>query len=151
VKSISIVSACFNEEENVEILYRRVRDQFAALNRYRYEHIFIDNSSTDRTVAVLRRLAARDHNVKIICNTRNFGQIRSPMHAFSQARGDAILNIVADLQDPPELIPELVAAWEEGYMMAVCIRKASEENPLMFRLRHAYYRLVNRLSSVETF
>jgi glycosyltransferase involved in cell wall biosynthesis len=151
VKSISVTTPCFNEEENVEILYRRVRDEFAALKRYRYEHIFIDNCSTDATVAILKRLAAKDRNVKIICNTRNFGQIRSPMHAFSQARGDAILNIVADLQDPPELIPELVKAWEEGYAMAVCIRKASAEHPVMFRLRHFYYRLVNRLSSVETF
>jgi polyisoprenyl-phosphate glycosyltransferase len=82
VKSISVVTPCFNEEQNVEILYRRIRDQFAALNRYRYEHIFIDNASTDRTVAVLKRLAAADRNVKIIVNTRSFGQIRSPCTPF---------------------------------------------------------------------
>jgi len=151
VKSISIVTACFNEEENVEELYRRVRDQFQALGRYRYEHIFIDNASTDRTVAVLKRLAAADRNVKIIVNARNFGSIRSPMHAVGQARGDAIIGIVADLQDPPEMIPDLVAAWEEGFAMVLCVKRSSAENPLIYRLRRRYYRLVNQLSSLETF
>jgi len=151
VKSISVVTACFNEEENVEELYRRVRDQFQALGRYRYEHIFIDNASTDRTVAVLKRLAAADRNVKIIVNARNFGSIRSPMHAVGQARGDAIIGIVADLQDPPEMIPDLVAAWEEGFAMVLCVKRSSAENPLIYRLRRRYYRLVNQLSSLETF
>lgn len=151
MKSISVVTACFNEEENVEELYLRVRDQFRSMGRYRYEHIFIDNASTDRTVPVLKRLAAADANVKIIVNARNFGHIRSPMHALTQARGDAIIGIVADLQDPPEMIPDLVAAWEEGYAMALCIKRSSAENQLMFELRRRYYRLVNQLSSLETF
>ncbi len=151
MKSISVVTPCFNEEENVEELYRRVRAQFLALGRYRYEHIFIDNASTDRTVAVLKRLAAADRNVKIIVNARNFGHIRSPMHALTQTRGDAIIGIVADLQDPPELIAELVAGWEEGFSMVLCIKRSSAENPLMYALRKRYYRLVNQLSSLETF
>ena len=151
MKSISVVTPCFNEEDNVEELYRRVRDQFRALGRYRYEHIFIDNASTDRTVAVLKRLAAADRNVKIIVNARNFGHIRSPMHALTQARGDAIIGIVADLQDPPEMIPDLVAAWEEGFSMVLCIKRSSAESKLMFALRRRYYRLVNQLSSLETF
>ena len=151
MKSISVVTACFNEEENVEELYRRVRDQFQALGRYRYEHIFIDNASTDRTVSVLKRLAAADRNVKIIVNARNFGPIRSPMHAVGQARGDAIIGIVADLQDPPEMIPDLIAAWEEGFAMVLCVKRSSAENRLMYRLRRRYYRLVNQLSSLETF
>ena len=151
VKSISVVTPCFNEEDNVEILYARVRDSFIGLDRYRYEHIFIDNASTDRTVEVLKRLAAADHNVKIIVNSRNFGQVRSPMHGFSQARGDAVIGMAADLQDPPELIPELIAAWEDGYSMAVCIKRASAEHPITFALRRGYYRLINRLSSLETF
>lgn len=151
MKSISVVTACFNEEENVEELYRRVREQFQALGRYRYEHIFIDNASTDRTVEVLKRLAAVDRNVKIIVNARNFGHIRSPMYAVTQARGDALIGIVADLQDPPEMIPDLVAAWEEGFSMALCIKRSSAENQIMYRLRRGYYRLINKLSSLETF
>ena len=151
MKSISVITPCFNEEGNVEEVYRRVREQFEALNKYRYEHIFIDNASTDSTVEVLKRLAAADRNVKIIVNARNFGHIRSPMHALTRARGDAVIGIVADLQDPPELIPELVAAWEQGASMALCIKRTSAENQLMFALRQRFYRLLNQLSSLETF
>src|SRR5437868_3201970 len=87
MKTISILTPCYNEEENVEELYTRVREVMAGLGRYRYEHLFIDNSSTDRTVEVLKRIAARDGNVKIIVNARNFGHIRSPIHALFQTCG----------------------------------------------------------------
>ena len=150
-KVISIVTPCYNEEENVEEVYKRVRDVMAKLGRYRYEHIFIDNASKDSTVPILKRIASRDHNVKVIVNARNFGHVRSPFHAFLQSQGDAVIGLVADLQDPPELIPEMVAKWEEGYSMVLCIKKTSRENPLMFWVRTQYYRLVQRLSSIETF
>lgn len=151
MKSISIVTQCFNEEANVEEVYRRVRAAMAGLGRYRYEHIFIDNCSTDGTVEILKRIAAADDNVKIIVNARNFGHIRSPLHALHQTCGDAVIGIVADLQDPPELIPDLVREWEKGYAMVLAIKNSSEENPLMFWIRKKYYRLINRLSSIETF
>jgi polyisoprenyl-phosphate glycosyltransferase len=151
MKSVTILTPCYNEEANVEPLYERVRDIMASLDRYRYEHLFIDNASTDRTVAILKRLAAADHNVKIIVNTRNFGQVGSPMYALSQARGDAVVGLVADFQDPPELIPDLLAAWEEGYAMVLCVKRTSAENPLIYALRKRYYRLINQLSSLETF
>ncbi|MGD0362814.1 MAG: glycosyltransferase, partial [Bryobacteraceae bacterium] len=99
MKTISVVSPCYNEESNVEELYQRVLAVMRRLGRYRYEMIFIDNCSTDGTVTVLRRLAARDHNVKVIENTRNFGHIRSPIHAFTQACGDAVIILLSDLQD----------------------------------------------------
>src|SRR5689334_8216511 len=101
---ISIVTPCYNEEENVEELYRQVKAVFDALGCYRYEHIFIDNASRDRTVAILKGIAREDGNVKIIVNSRNFGHIRSPYHGLLQAAGDAVILVVADLQDPPELI-----------------------------------------------
>ena len=151
MKSISILTPCFNEEANVEEVYRRVRAVMAGLGRYRYEHLFIDNCSTDRTVEILKRIAADDANVKIIVNARNFGHIRSPMHALHQTRGDAVIGIVADMQDPPELIPDLVREWEKGYAMVLAIKNSSEENRLMFWIRKKYYRLINRLSSIETF
>jgi polyisoprenyl-phosphate glycosyltransferase len=151
VKSISIVTPCYNEAGNVAEVYRRVRNTVASLSGYRYEHIFIDNSSTDGTVAVLKHLAAADPNVKIIVNARNFGHIRSPFHAICQARGDAVITIVADLQDPPEMIADLVREWENGSSMVLGIKRTSQENRLMFWVRKRYYRLVNRLSSVETF
>jgi glycosyltransferase involved in cell wall biosynthesis len=151
MKTISVVTGCFNEVDNVAEVYRRVRDTIASLGGgYRYEHIFIDNSSTDGTVAVLKHLASADPNVKIIVNARNFGHIRSPFHAICQARGDAVIGIVADLQDPPEMIADMIREWENGYSMVLGIKRTSEENPLMFWVRKRYYRLINRLSSIET-
>jgi glycosyltransferase involved in cell wall biosynthesis len=151
MKTITVLTGCYNEEENVEVLYDRVRRAMLQVGRYSYEHLFIDNSSTDNTVAVLKRIAARDHNVRIIVNARNFGQIRSPMHALLEARGDAVISIVADLQDPPEMIPEIIARWEEGHSMVLCIKKASRENPLMFWARTKFYQAVQKLSSIRTF
>jgi len=151
MKSISILTPCFNEEANVEEVYRRVRDVMTELGRYRYEHLFIDNSSTDRTVEILKRIAAADTNVKLIVNARNFGHIRSPMHALYNVSGDATIGIVADLQDPPETIPQLIHEWENGYCMVLMVKRTSEENALMFWIRKKYYRLVNRFSSIETF
>jgi glycosyltransferase involved in cell wall biosynthesis len=151
MKTISILTPCYNEEANVEEVYRRVRSQLIDLHRYRYEHIFIDNASSDQTVTVLKRLASLDRNVKVISNARNFGHIRSPMHAFLQARGDAVIGIVADLQDPPELIPGMLAKWEEGYLMVLCIKRTSEEHRLMFWIRKKYYSWIERLSSIQTF
>src|SRR3954470_1574950 len=151
MKTISIITPCYNEEENVEELYNRVRAEMVKIGRYRYEHIFIDNASKDRTVAILKRIASQDKNVKVIVNARNFGHIRSPFHAFLQTCGDAVIGLVADLQDPPEMIPEMIAKWEEGYSMVLCLKTASQENKLMFWIRTQYYRLVQRLSEIETF
>jgi glycosyltransferase involved in cell wall biosynthesis len=149
-KTISIMTACYNEEENVLNLYNQVREVMAGIGRYEYEHIFIDNSSKDNTVAILKAIAAQDKNVKIIVNARNFGHIRSPIHALFQARGDAVISIVADLQDPPRMIVEMVREWEKGAYCVLGIKRSSEEASLMFWLRKQYYRLVDRISSIET-
>jgi glycosyltransferase involved in cell wall biosynthesis len=151
MKTISVITPCFNEEENIEEVYTRVRAVFHLLRAYQYEHVFIDNHSTDGTLTVLKRLAAHDRNVKVIANARNFGHIRSPMHAFLQTRGDAVIGIVGDLQDPPELIPEMIAKWEEGFPMVLCIKRSSEEHGLIFWIRKQYYKWIERLSSIETF
>src|ERR1017187_5053045 len=118
--------------------------------QYAYEHIFIDNHSTDATAAILRRIAASDRHVKVIVNARNFGHIRSPIHALFQARGDAVIGIASDFQEPPELIPEMLAAWEEGYKTVLRVKQASGEHGLVYWLRKQYSRTVERLSSVET-
>ena len=151
VKTISIITPCYNEELNVRECYERVRNAIATLGNYRYEHIFIDNASRDNTVAVLKSIAAVDRNVKVIRNTRNFGHIRSPMHAFHQAIGDAVIGIVADLQDPPEMIVDMVRHWEAGSPVVICVKKGSDEHNLMFWIRKRYYALVNRLSGIETY
>ena len=122
-KKISIVTPCYNEEPNVAELYRQVKAQFDKLSvQYDYEHIFIDNASTDHTVDELKKLAAADKNVKIIVNAMNFGHIRSPFYGLCQATGDAALLMVADLQDPPELIPQFLQEWEEGHRVVIGIK-----------------------------
>ena len=148
-KLISVVSGCYNEQENVRECYEQVRRVFAEIGRYRYEHVFIDNASRDETRRILREIAATDPNVKVIFNARNFGHIRSGYHAMLQARGDAIISLVSDLQDPPELIKELVAKWEEGFRVVVAIKENSDESPVFFAIRKAYYSLVTRLAEIE--
>ncbi len=135
----------------MEEVYKRCRAIMQKLGRYKYEHIFIDNNSTDNTVAILRVIAERDRNVKVIVNARNFGHIRSPYHAFLQCSGDAVIGIVSDLQDPPEMIEQMIEKWEQGYCMVLCLKTASRENRLMYWIRTQYYRLVQRLSDIETF
>ena len=149
MKLISIVTACYNEELNVRELYTKVKEVMAELPDYKYEHIFIDNASTDQTVNILRSLAETDKNLKIIVNARNFGHIRSPFHAILQAQGDAVISIVADLQDPPELIKEFIRKWESGCKIVVGVKKDSKESSLFYALRQLYYRTLTRLSNVE--
>jgi len=150
-KTLTVLTPCLNEELNVHELYLRVRAAIAVAGNYQYEHIFIDNASTDNTLGELKALAAKDRNVKVIRNTRNFGHVRSPMHAFNQATGDAVIGIVADMQDPPEMIVEMIRKWEEGYPVVICIKTTSGESGLMFWIRKQYYKLVKRLSGVETY
>jgi len=146
---ISVVTACYNEEDNVAEVYRQVKDVFDGLPGYTYEHIFIDNASRDNTVGILREIAAADKRVKVIVNSRNFGHIRSPYHAVLQAKGDAVIGIVADLQDPPAMIKDFIAKWEEGYKVVLGIKEKSEESRLFFLLRGLYYKVLRRLSDVE--
>jgi glycosyltransferase involved in cell wall biosynthesis len=150
MKTVSIVTACYNEQDNVEELHRQVQAIMLSLNQYHYEHIFIDNASTDSTVSILKRIAAVDPNVKIIVNARNFGHIRSPTHALFQARGDAIISLVADFQDPPNLIPTFLQSWEEGASMVLGIKRTSEESSLLYFARRQYYKLAERLSNIQT-
>ena len=151
-KTISIVTPCFNEEGNVREVYERTRAVMLQLRRYRYEHIFIDNASRDNTYAVLRDIAAGDPNVKVIRNARNFGHVRSPMHALFQASGDAVINLMSDLQDPPEVLAELIAKWEDGFPIVVAVKHTSREAAPMFLVRKLFYKLVNRLADdIETY
>ena len=154
MKTISVLTPCFNEEENVREVYRQVRDVFAGLEGgadapYDYEHVFIDNASGDRTVEILRELAAGDQRVKVIVNTRNFGHIRSPYYGILQCRGDAVIPLVADLQDPPGMIVDFLRQWEEGYKIVVAVKTDSGENRLTFAARRAFYRLIDRLSEIK--
>lgn len=148
-KFISIVTPCYNEEGNVQELYNRIKTIMAFLTDYTYEHIFIDNASQDNTVAILRQMAKEDKNVKVILNTRNFGYVRSPNYALLQARGEAVILIVADLQDPPELIKDFLKKWEEGFKIVIGIKEKSEESRIFFTIRKFYYNLIGKLSDID--
>jgi glycosyltransferase involved in cell wall biosynthesis len=146
-KMISIVTPCYNEEENIDELYQRIAAVMATLP-YDYEHICIDNASTDGTVKRIKELAAQDKRVKLIVNARNFGHIKSPYYAIQQSNGDACILIASDLQDPPEMIVEFVKKWEEGFKTVLAVKPESEESSLMFFLRKSYYRLITKISEV---
>jgi|SRR5579872_3376660 len=148
-KLITILTPCYNEELNVREVHRRLMAVAAQVPEYRFEHLFIDNASTDGTVAVLRAMAAEDSTVKVIVNARNVGPDRSGMHAFLQAEGDAVGSLVADLQDPPELFIEMIREWEKGFPIVAGIKHSSDESGLMYAIRTAYYRLVARLTNVR--
>ena len=146
---ISIITPCFNEEENVREVFKQVKKVFDGLPNYTYEHIFIDNASKDKTVDILKELAIGNKQVKIIVNTRNFGHVRSPMYAVCQAKGDAVIGIVADLQTPPEIIPDFIKKWEEGYKIVIGVKAKTEESFLFSVVRKSYYKIVTKLSDVE--
>jgi glycosyltransferase involved in cell wall biosynthesis len=146
-KLISIVTPCYNESENIEELYTRIVGVMATLP-YDYEHICIDNCSTDDTVQKLKALAEKDKRLKIIVNARNFGHIRSPYYALLQSHGDASVLIASDLQDPPEIIKEFVKKWEDGFKVVLAVKPESEESKLMFATRKMYYRLITKISEV---
>jgi polyisoprenyl-phosphate glycosyltransferase len=146
---ISVVTPCYNEEENVQELYKQIKFEFAKLPNYRYEHIFIDNASTDNTVSVIRKLALQDRNVKLIVNARNFGHIRSPFYGMMQAYGDAVILMASDLQDPPSLIPKFIEKWEEGYKIAAGIKTESQESTFMFNIRKLGYNVVSKMANVK--
>jgi glycosyltransferase involved in cell wall biosynthesis len=147
MRTISIITACYNEVENVDELYERIRSAMNGLG-YDYEHIFIDNASTDGTVEKIRSLIAKDKRVKAIVNTRNFGHVRSPYHGLLQGQGDAVIAMASDLQDPPERIPEFIKQWEAGYKVVIGIKTQSQEFGIFYILRTLYYRFLRSLSDV---
>jgi glycosyltransferase involved in cell wall biosynthesis len=146
---ISVVMPCYNEEENVDEAYRQVKDVFAGMTGYSYEHIFIDNASRDTTVEKIKRIAHEDRNVKLIVNARNFGHIRSPYYGLLQASGDAVILMVSDLQDPPAMILDFIRKWEEGYRIVIGVKTQSRETAAMFFIRKMFYKLIGKLSEIE--
>ena len=144
---ISVVSSCFNEEDNVEELCSRVKKQMLKYkNKYNYEQILVDNHSTDSTAQKLRELAKNDKHIKVILNARNFGHIRSPYWAMINATGDAIIYMASDLQDPPELIDDFITKWEQGFKIVLAQKNKSEESFIMNFIRKSYYRLLNYIN-----
>ena len=150
MKKISVLIPCYNEEENVEAISQAVVETLTRdLPQYDYELVFIDNDSRDNTRPILRRLCRENPRIRAIFNARKFGQFNSPYYGMLQVTGDCVIEMVADFQDPVDMIPKYVAAWEEGYKIVIGIKTSSRENPVMYWLRSCYYKLIKKLSDVE--
>ena len=150
MKKISVLIPCYNEEANVRPISEAVIETLTSnLPYYDYELVFIDNDSSDNTRPILRQLCSENPRIKAIFNAKNFGQFNSPYYGMLQVSGDCVIEMVADFQDPVELIPQYVKAWEEGYKIVIGIKTSSKENKLMYWLRTRYYKLIKKLSDVE--
>jgi len=151
MKKISIITPCYNEEETCEIFYFTIKNLFdSKLSEYEREHIFCDNSSTDDTVRILKRIAASDKSLKIIINSRNYGILKNTFNGVKSASGDAILLFMpVDMQDPPELIVDFVKLWESGYKVVYGVRQDRDEFFLMKNLRFLFYRIISKMSYVD--
>lgn len=148
MKKVSVCIPCYNEEKNVVTAYERVKKVMETQDNYEWEIIFEDNASKDDTVSILRELAASDERVKVILNTRNFGPYRSAKNCCFSATGDAVVSVACDMQDPPELIPEFLKYWEQGYPLVLGQKLSSKENPVKYKLRSLYYKIIKTFSDV---
>lgn len=150
MKKISILIPCYNEEENVVPISKAVVEEVTkSLPEYDYELIFIDNDSKDNTRPLLREICRMNPKVKAIFNAKNFGQFNSPYYGMLQTTGDCTILMCCDFQDPIEMIPQIVAEWENGAKIVSCIKTASKENPVMRFLRSCYYKMIKKMSSVD--
>lgn len=150
MKKVSILIPCYNEEENVVPMSEAITNLFTTqLTQYDYELVFIDNDSHDNTRPLLRQICAKNSHVKAIFNAKNFGQFNSPYYGMLQTTGDCTIGMCCDFQDPIELIPQYLAAWEEGYKIVIGIKTSSKENPIMYHLRGLYYRIIKKFSDTE--
>ena len=150
MKKISVLIPCYNEKENVGPISQAVTGILEReLPQYDYELVFIDNDSTDGTRDIIRGLCRENPRIKAIFNAKNFGQFNSPYYGMLQVTGDCVIEMVADFQDPVELIPQYVHEWEKGYKIVIGIKTSSQENRIMYWLRSCYYRTIKKLSDVE--
>lgn len=149
-KKITILSGCFNEEENLELFCAEVKKIMEGLPQYDWEQLIAENGSTDRSAEILEDIASRDHHVKVIFNLKNYGPDRSGVNLLYHATGDAVICLASDFQDPPEMIPAFIEKWEEGNKVIWGQRQKTRERVLMRLARKAYYKLIKSMSeSVE--
>lgn len=150
MKKVSILIPCYNEEENVRPMSEEIVNLFEnELIQYDYELLFIDNDSSDQTRVILHDICKKNKHIKAIFNAKNFGQFNSPYYGMLQTTGDCTISMVCDFQDPVELIPQYLEAWEEGYKIVIGIKTSSKENPIMYYLRSIYYKIIKKFSDVE--
>ena len=150
MKKISLVIPMYYEEQVAKECYNRVTKVLKALKNYEYEVIFVNDGSKDKTLEILEEIANNDKNIKIISFSRNFGHQAAVTAGLKYVTGDAIVIMDADLQDPPELIPDMLTKWEEGYEVIYGKRKTREgESAFKLFTAKAFYDTLNKLSDVE--
>jgi len=151
MKKISIITPCYNEKDALYECVKRINDLFQKeLNTYKYEHIICDNNSDSETVNILRNIAAKNPNVKVILNAKNYGSVKSTFNGIKNSTGDAVLLFYpVDMQDPPEKIPELVKNWQKGFDFVVGCRSQREEFFLMKQTRKFFYFILKNFSKNE--
>ena len=150
MKKISIMIPCYNEEQNIPLLYEEIIKLFKnELKKYKCEILFIDNKSKDNTRYEIRKICSKDKNVLAIFNIKNFGQFNSPYYALQQTSGDCTISLAADFQDPVELIPKFISYWEQGYKIVCGVKSQSEEPVFLYELRRFGYKIINKLSEIE--
>lgn len=149
MKKISVLVPCYNEQENVVPLSEAIINELNKLEKYDYELIFIDNSSTDNTQNLITKLCEENEKIKAIFNCKNFGQFNSPYYGLLQTTGDCTILMCADFQDPIDMIPKFVEEWENGYKIVIGIKNKSKENKMMYFLRTCYYKIISKLSETK--
>lgn len=150
MKKITVVIPTYNEELNIESAYNRVKNVFnSKLTNYDFQILYIDNASKDNSQNIIRSLCEKDNRVQAIFNNTNFGFSKSSFYGLTQAEGDAAVMMFADMQDPPEVIPEMVAKWEDGYKVVIGVKNKSKESRIMYHVRGVYYKLLDKISEVE--
>ena len=148
-KLISIVIPCYNEEENIARTLAEITRVISGISNYRFEVILVDNGSSDNSVAEMRQAVSRDPVVSAVLLERNFGPEASGLAGFTHAQGDAVILIMADLQDPPDLIPEFLKRWEEGYQLVLGQVTTNEEGRVMRTVRRWFYAILQRISYID--
>ena len=148
---ISVITPCFNEEESILKCFQSLSDVMSKnLPGVSYEHIFADNSSTDRTVEIIKKIAKQDSRVKLIINSKNIGAPQNIYRALARANGSAVIPMLpADLQDPAEVIPEFYKEWKTGSLIVFGQRIKRQERFFMRILRGAYYRIIKKFASSD--
>lgn len=146
MKLLSVVLPCYNEEENIPIIYFELKNLLSTYKNYNYEIIFIDNASDDKTVYEIKKICKIDKNVKLIVNTKNFGQSRSPFYAMMQSKGDAVISMVSDLQMPVQTLIEFIKYWEKGYKIILGVRNKNKISLIRKLVNYFYYKIMSFLT-----
>ena len=145
---ISIVTPTFNEEQNIKKLCSDIKTEIEKLN-IDYEHIIIDNASTDKTIDIIKEICAADKNVKAIINAKNYGHIKSPFYGLLQSTGDACILMASDFQDPVNLIAQYIEKWKNGSKIVLGEKTTSDENSFIFSIRKLFYKFLNKISETD--